>query len=529
MSTPEVEDDYSIIDRFRYWFFTKNSTRTGVLWILISGLFFLAAGAIAIEMRIELMSPELVTHTPEEYGQLFSVHGTFMIFFFAVPIFFGFASAILPQALGTDNLAFPRMNNMDLWLIMAGGLTLEMGHLLGQSPIGGWTGYPPLTTAPFQPGYGTDLWMWAVFLETLGTLMAAVNILATLIRKRSPRIPFLKMPIFAWTMLFTALLVIVAAPFLLTALSLLFLDRNLGTDFYSMVSATQLLLWQDLFWFYSHPATYVMLLPVFGIVTLIIARFSGRPIFSYVGIVVGTAGVWLFSYLIWWHHMFATGMHLGPRIFASVNTWGVSVFSGVVVFIWLASMWRAKLRLTVPMLWCLGIIATFTIGGADGVYLALVPLDVYLHDTWWLVSHFHYIIFGSTVLGTIAAIYYWFPAVMHRKLNEKAGLWHFWLTLIGINLTFFPMHNLGLHGLQRRIWTYPAEFTGTNVLIGVGTLLTAAAQLVFIGNIIHTLLKGREVDDDVWGKTHLGLAGPGAADAEPVATQPSSQKKEDAS
>jgi cytochrome c oxidase subunit I len=504
-------------DWFRYWFLTQNSTRTGVVWIVASGAFLFLAGFFALQMRAEMLTPGRWFRSPERYAELFSMHGTYMIFFFAVPVFFGFASAVLPRALGTTNLAFPRLNNLDLWLIIAGGSTLEIGSFFRQRPIGGWTGYPPLTLDAYQPGNGTDWWIWGIFLETLGTLLASVNVLATIFRRRHPDLPFLKMPIFAWTMFFTSLLVLVAAPFLLTALLLLFLDRNVGTGFFSPTDGSLILLWQDLFWFYSHPATYVMLLPAFGIVTVILARFSGRPIYSYVLLVVGTAGVWLFSYLVWWHHMFTTGMHPTARLLGSVNTWGVSIFSGIVVFAWVASLWRGRLRFTTPMLWALGVIVLFTIGGADGVYMAFIPLDYYLHDSYWLVGHFHYIIFGSTVMAAIAGIYYWFPAILGRQLDERLGKWHFWVTLVGVNLSFFPMHNLGMMGVQRRVATYDPEYLYLNWLIGLGTALTALAQVLFVYNIVRTVRRGKRADDDVWGGPRLSLAGPMADDAQPAA------------
>lgn len=502
-------------DKVRYWLFTRNCTRTGVLWVVAVFVVFFLAGLLALQMRWELASPGMQQFGPQKYAELFSLHGTIMIFFVAVPVFFGVSSAILPRVLQTDDVSFPRMNNLDLWLIILGALTLEVGYLLGQSPAGGWTGYAPLSLEQFQPGYGMDWWTWGIFLESLGTGMAAIDNLVSILRRRHPSIPFTQMPLFAWAMFFTSLLALVAVPFLLTALLLLFLNRHYAFPFYTGTNTESLLLWQDLFWFYSHPATYVMLLPAFGIVSAIIARFSGRPLFSYVLVVVGTAGVWLFSYLVWYHHMFTTGMELTARAFGSINTWAVTVFSGIVVFTWIASLWRARIRATTPMLWVFGLIFTFTIGGADGVYMAYIPIDEYFHDSYWLVAHFHYIIMGTTIFGLIAAIYYWFPLIFERKLNEALGKWHFWLSMIFFNLTFFPMHILGVLGMHRRIWTYPDMYTDLNVIVTIGAFLFGITQVLFLANVLMAGGTPRISDEEAWGATEVSLGGPNRQQAEP--------------
>lgn len=502
-------------DAVRYWLFTRNCTRTGVLWVASVIVVFVLAGLLALQMRYELASPASQGTGPEKYAELFSLHGTIMIFFVAVPVFFGVSSAILPRVLRTDDVSFSRANNLDLWLIIMGASMLEIGYLLGQRPAGGWTGYAPLSLEQFQPGNGMDWWIWGIFLESLGTGMAAVDNLTSILRRRHPDIRLSRMPLFAWSMFFTSLLAIVAVPFLLTALMLLFLDRNLGLPFYTGTSAESLILWQDLFWFYSHPATYIMLLPAFGIVSAIISRFSGRPLFSYVLLLVGTAGVWVFSYLVWYHHMFTTGLDLTARTFASVNTWGVSLFSGIVVFTWLASLWRARIRLTVPMLWALGLIFTFTIGGADGVYLAFIPVDEYFHDSYWLVAHFHYIIMGTTIFGLIAAIYYWFPLLFHRQLSERLGRWHFWLSMVTFNLTFFPMHILGVLGMQRRIWTYPDMYTDLNVLVSVAALAFALTQFLFLASLLTAAGRAEVTDEEAWGTTETNVGGPTRDEYEP--------------
>lgn len=501
------------------WLFTTNSTRTGVVWLAATFLFFVFGGYYALQMRGELIAPGETIMGPDRYAQLFSLHGTFMAFFFAVPVFFGFASIVVPRALGVTNVAFPRLNSLDLWLILVGALTLEVGYFLGQRPEAGWTSYVPLSLEPYLQGLGEDWWVWGIFMETFGTLLASINFIATILHKRPPTMLLRRMPIFVWSMLLTSILVIVAAPFLLTALSLLFLDRNFGTAFYDPTSLRAVLMWQDLFWFYSHPATYVMLLPAFGIVSAILARFSGRPLFSYGLIVLGSVGVTLFSFFLWWHHMFTTTIDMRAQAFASFNTMAVSVFSGIVVFTWLASLWRGRIRFTTPMLFALGIILMFTVGGANGVFMGYVPLDWYLHDTYWLVAHFHYIIFGSTVLGTLAAIYYWFPLALHRQLDERLGKWHFWLTIVGMNLAFFPMHFLGMDGMRRRVWDYDPSLTGWNVVITVGAFVIAAATLLFLANIALTLWRGQHVGDEVWGPTTIGPAGATPADAEPEASE----------
>ncbi|MBW3582402.1 MAG: cbb3-type cytochrome c oxidase subunit I [Euryarchaeota archaeon] len=482
----------------RAWVFTTDPVRAGVLWIAASMLFFFFGGLAALFMRTELAAPGRTIMGPEEYLGWFTLHGTFMIFFFAVVVFFGIGSAVVPRLIGANNMAFPRLNALDLWLILLGGSILELGFLFGQKPIAGWTSYPPLSLGGFSPGLGQDWWIWAVGLETFGATMAGGNFLATILRSRSPDVPLRSMPIPVWGILFSSVLVVIAGPFLLTALGFLWLDRNFGTWFFAPETLPGPLLWQDLFWFYSHPATYVMIIPAFGFLSAVLHRFSGRSVLSTFTVIMGMAGVALFGLLVWWHHMFTTGLSSAAGLFAVAMTWTVALPSGVVILSWIASLRWGRIHFTTPMLFALGFILMFTVGGANGVFLSFLPFDVYAHDTYWVIAHFHYIIFGGTVLGLFAAIYYYFPIAFGRRLSEPLGKWHFWLTVVGINLTFFPMHYLGLQGMPRRIHDYDAAWGGVNMAETVGAFITAVAQLLFLANLAVTLVRGRPGRDDPW-------------------------------
>lgn len=490
------------------WLFSTDNVRVGVMWIAATLLFFYLGGIAALLIRSELAFPGQTLLDAEQYSQYFTLHGTMMVFFFAVPVFFGLGSILVPGMIGTRNLAFPRLNSFDFWLVLVGGLVLEVGFLFGERPMSGWTSYTPLSLGEFSPGRGQDWWVWGIFIETVGGTLAGINFLVTILRDRRPGLKLRRMPLFVWAMLFTSILTVVAGPILLTALAFMFLDRNVGTAFFDPSGATGAILWQDLFWFYSHPATYVMAIPAFGVVSMILPRFSSRPILSYGAIVLATGAVTALGFLVWWHHMLVTGMHLGPRVFGAVASWAIAIPSGVLIFTWLFGLRRGRIRLTTPMLFALGWLVMFTLGGANGLFMAYVPLDTYVHDTYWLVAHLHYIIFSATVFGIFAGIYYWFPSALGITLNETLGKLHFWGAFLGMNMTFFPMHLLGLAGMPRRVHDYDATLAPINFLIAAGMFLTAAAMALFLANLAVSLRNRERLADDPWGpKDEWNLSG----------------------
>lgn len=483
----------------RSWLLSTDNVRVGTMWIAATLLFFYIGGLAAILIRSELAFPGMTFLTPEDYAAYFTLHGTMMSFFFAVPVFFGIGSILVPGMIGAKNMAFPRLNSFDFYLILLGGLILEVAFLFGERPMAGWTSYTPLSLSEFSPGRGQDWWVWGIFIETLGGTLAGINFTVTILRDRRPKLRMRALPIFVWAMLFTSILTMVAGPFLLAALVFMYLDRNLGTFLFDPTSVHGALLWQDLFWFYSHPATYVMAIPAFGIVSMILPRFSKSPIFSYGVVVFATAAITALGFLVWWHHMLVTGMEIDYRLFGALASWAIAIPTGTLIFTWLFGLRLGHIHLTTPMLFALSWIVMFTIGGANGLYMAYVPFDHYVHETYWLVAHLHYIIFSGTVLGIFAAIYYWFPSALHVKLDEGLGQLHFWGTFIGMNMTFFPMHFLGLMGAPRRVYDYGGEHFGLHFLVAGGMFLVAAASLVFLANVLITLRHRRRVIEDPWG------------------------------
>jgi cytochrome c oxidase subunit I len=478
------------------WLSTTDHKRIGILYLINSFTFFFIGGVFALLMRLELARPGTQVFPPHAYNQLFTEHGTIMIFLFIFPVLNGFGNYFVPLHIGALDMAFPRINALSFWLLPVGGLTILSGFLAkGGAAAFGWTNYVPVA---LQGKTGEDLWIVGLLIVGTSSILGAINFLVTILRLRAPGMTMTRLPIFVWAVLATSLLAILAIPVFTAGLLMLFADHRLGTVFFNAGRGGNVLLWQNVFWFFGHPEVYMLILVAWGIVSEILPVFSGKPLFGYRGVVLAFLMITALSFTVWAHHMFATGAVELP--FFSATTELISIPTGVLFFNWLATLRKGNLRFEVPMLFALGFIAMFLIGGIDGVWTAAPAVDWALHDTYWVVSHLHYVLFGGTVFGIMAGMYYWFPKMFGRMLSRKLGLWHFWVQLVGFNLTFFPMHLLGLKGMPRRIADY-APNRGWNLLnfiSSVGAYVIAISMLIFLANVIITLRKPRNAPDDPW-------------------------------
>jgi cytochrome c oxidase subunit 1 len=480
------------------WLTTVDHKKIGVLYIVNSFFFFLAAGILALVMRSELAVPGLQFLDEATYNQAFTMHGTIMIFLFVVPVLSGFANYIVPLMLGAPDMAFPRINALSFWLLPLGGLLIFSGYLFGGAAAEGWTGYNPLTQAKYSPGPGTDLWLIGLTLVGTASILGSINFIATIFKMRAPGMTLFRMPIFVWTVLVTNTLILLATPVFTAGLIALFIDRNYGGSFFDPNVGGSPILWQHIFWFFGHPEVYIVILPAMGVVSEILPVFSRKPLFGYRAFVFATIGIGLLSFSVWAHHMFMTGFVFLP--FFSFMTALIAIPTGVKFFNWMATMWRGKLSLTTPMLFALGFLSMFLIGGLSGVMLASPAVDFHLQDTYFVVAHLHYVFFGGSVFGVFAATYYWFPKITGRKLNEGLGKVHFWMHFIGFNLAFFPMHQLGLSGMPRRVADYSpdAGWTVLNLVSTAGAFLIALSIFPFLINVIASFINGEAAGDDPW-------------------------------
>jgi len=483
------------------WLTSTDHKVIGNLYLATSFGFFLFGGVLALLIRAELFEPGLqVVQSKSQYNQLFTMHGAIMLLLFATPLFAGFANAVMPLQIGAPDVAFPRLNMLSYWLFLFGGLIVVAGFLLpGGAASFGWTAYAPLSTSTYSPGQGADLWVFGLTLTGLGTILGAVNIITTIVCLRAPGMTMFRLPIFTWNALITSLMVLVAFPPLAAALLTLGADRRLGSQVFAPASGGPVL-WQHLFWFFGHPEVYVVALPFFGIVTEIIPVFSRKPLFGYKGLVMATVGIAALSVSVWAHHMYATGQVNLP--FFSFMSMLIAVPTGVKFFNWIATMWRGSLTFETPMLWALGFLATFLFGGLTGVLLASPPLGMHVTDSYFVVAHFHYVLFGTVVFSMFAGFYFWWPKLTGRMLDERLGRWHFWLTFIGFHTTFLVQHWLGVEGMPRRYADYLPEdgFTGYNQISSAGALTLAVSTLVFCYNVVVTTRHApRVLLNDPWG------------------------------
>jgi cytochrome c oxidase subunit 1 len=479
---------------------TTDHKLIGRMYLVTAFAFYVLGGVLALIMRGELARPGLQFLTPEQYNQLFTMHGTIMLLLFATPLVFAFANLAVPLQIGAPDVAFPRLNAFSYWLFLFGGLTVVSAFATPQgAPDFGWTAYTPLSNFQHSPGTGPDLWIMGLTVSGLGTILGAVNMITTIITMRAPGMTMFRLPIFTWNILATAMLVILAFPILTSALLVLWIDRHLHAQVFETQNGGPLL-WQHLFWFFGHPEVYIVALPFFGIVTEVLPVFSRKPLFGYKGMVLATLSITGLSLTVWAHHMFATGAVLLP--FFSFMTLLIAVPTGLKFFNWIGTMWRGSLTMETPMLFSLGFLVTFLFGGLTGVLLAMPPVDFHVSDTYFVVAHFHYVLFGTIVFAAYSGIYFWFPKFTGRYLDDRLGRLHFWLTFVGFHTTFLLQHWLGNKGMPRRYADYlPGDgFTTLNTVSTLGSFVLGISTLPFIYNVYRSYRYGEVVtQDDPWG------------------------------
>jgi cytochrome c oxidase subunit I len=492
------------------WITTVDHKRIGILYGATAFTFFLMGGIEALLLRIQLGTPNNTFVTPETYNELFTMHGTTMIFLAIMPLSAAFFNFIIPLQIGARDVAFPRLNAFSYWVFLLGGLFLNASWLFGAAPDTGWFGYANLTSRQYSPGLHVDFWMLG--LQTLGvaSLAAAVNFFTTVLNMRAPGMTMMRMPIFTWMSFITQVLLLLAFPVITVALILLMFDRFFGTNFFVPSAGGDPLLWQHLFWIFGHPEVYILILPAFGIVSEILPVFSRKPLFGYAAMVFSGIFIAFLGFGVWSHHMFATGMGPIADTYFSLATMVIAVPTGVKIFNWLGTIWGGSIQYKTPLYFALGFVAMFIIGGLSGVMHGSPPADLQQTDTYFVVAHFHYVMFGGSIFGLTAGAYYWWPKMFGRMLDEGLGKLHFWLMLIGFNLTFFPMHILGLNGMPRRVYTYPEGlgFEELNLLETVAAFVLAASFAVFLYNIIKTWRGPRNAPADPWNAATLEWAIP---------------------
>ncbi|MCU1371667.1 MAG: ctaD [Ilumatobacteraceae bacterium] len=481
------------------WITSTDHKVVGMSYMVTAFGFFMLGGALAGIMRAQLYSPGSRLVDEETYNQLFTMHGSIMMYLFIVPFAFGFANYIVPLQIGAREMAFPRLNALGYWLYLFGGLTMVSGFLTRNGAASfGWTGYAPLSDELRTPAIGGDLWLLAIVLTGLASVMTAVNIVATVLSMRAPGMSMFRMPIFTWNMLVTSVLVLIAFPMLTVASVMLLSDRQLGTRIFDPSGGGEPLLWQHLFWFFGHPEVYIAALPFFGVITEVLAAFSGRPIFGYKGLVAATFAIAALSVGVWAHHMFATGaVEVG---FFSGLSFLIAVPTGLKFFNWIGTLWLGSIRFQTPMLFAVGFLLLFLIGGLTGVLLASPPVDYQMHDSYFVVAHMHYVLFGGSAFALFAGVYYWFPKFTGRLLSEGWGKLHFWMMFVGFNITFLVQHLLGASGMPRRVATYRAidGFTTLNRVSSIGAALLAASTIPFLWNVWRSLRRGPVAGDNPW-------------------------------
>jgi cytochrome c oxidase subunit 1 len=483
------------------WVTTVDHKRIGILYIVTSLVFFAAGGIMALLIRAQLAAPNEHFITRNAYDQLFTIHGTTMIFLFIVPFWAGVANYLVPLMIGARDMAFPRLNALSYWLYLFGGLVMFLSFFAaGGAARAGWYSYPPLSEKFYSPGHGQDLWILSLHLVAVSGLLGAINFLCTIHNMRAPGMSWMRIPLFTWSIEIYSWLLIFVLPVIGVGLTFLLLDRTVGTHFYEPAQGGSAVLYQHLFWFFGHPEVYIIILPGFGVISEVLPVFSRKPVFGYKAIAFSTVAIGFYSMLVWAHHMFSVGLPTFLNIFFMLSSMVIAVPTGVKIFNWLATTWRGNLIFDTAMLWALGFLAIFTIGGLSGIFLAAFPVDWQVTDTYFVVAHMHYVLFGGAVFAAFAGLYYWWPKLFGRVLDEGLGKAHFWLVFIGFNLTFFPQHLLGLLGMPRRIFTYfhHGLFEAYNLLSTIGSGIMTIGLLLFLVNVVKTTRAGARAGNDPW-------------------------------
>lgn len=478
------------------WLTTTNHKDIGTLYLWLALVLFFVGGAMALIVRAELFQPGLQFVDPQFFNSMTTMHALVMVFGVVMPAFVGLANWMIPMMIGAPDMALPRLNNWSFWLLPFGFALMLSGLFVpGGGPAAGWTLYPPLS---LQAGASFPLTIFAIHILGISSILGAINIIATILNLRAPTMSLLKMPMFVWTWLITSFLLLLVMPVFAGVVTMLLTDKYFGTTFFSAAGGGDAVLYQHIFWFFGHPEVYILILPSFGVISEILSTFSRKPLFGYVSMVYATASIAFLSTIVWAHHMFTVGMPLSGELFFMFTTMVIAVPTGVKVFNWMATMWRGSLTFETPMLFAVAFLVLFTLGGFSGVMMAITPADFQYHDTYFIVAHFHYVLVPGSIFAIIAAVYYWLPKWTGYMYNETLGKWHFWLSAIFVNVTFFPMHFVGLAGMPRRIPDYAVQFADFNMVATIGAFGFGVAQLIFVYVVVACVRGGRPASTQVW-------------------------------
>lgn len=481
---------------WRRWLYATNHKDIGTLYLTFAFIMFLSGGVLALAIRAELFRPGLQFWQPELFNQFTTLHGLIMVFGAIMPAFTGLMNWMIPLLIGAPDMAFARMNNWSFWLLPPAALLLMLSFAVpGGAAAAGWTLYAPLST---QMGVGMDMTIFAIHIMGISSIMGSINIITTILNMRAPGMTLMKMPMFVWTSLITAYLLIAVMPVLAGAVTMVLTDRHFGTHFFNAAGGGDPVLYQHIFWFFGHPEVYIMALPAFGVVSQVIPAFSRKPLFGYHSMVYATSSIAILSFMVWAHHMFTTGMPATAQLFFMYSTMLIAVPTGVKVFNWVATMWQGAMSFETPMLFAIGFVCLFTMGGLSGVVLSVAAVDVQLQDTYYVVAHFHYVLVAGALFSLFSATYYWLPKWSGRMYNERMGRFHFWWSLVWFNVTFFPMHFLGLAGMPRRIPDYALQFSGFNEVASIGAFLFGFGQLILLYNVLWTIRHGPPAPAQPW-------------------------------
>jgi len=494
------------------WLTTVDHKKIAILYFTAGGFFFLLGGLEALLIRLQLMYPDQHLFVGDTYNQILTMHGTTMIFLAAMPLLFGFMNAVVPLQIGARDVAFPFVNSLGFWLFFAGGVLMNTSWFLGGAPDAGWTGYAPLSTDAYT-GRGTDFYVLGLQIAGIGTLIGGINFLVTIVNMRAPGMTFMRMPLFTWTSFITSTIILFAFPAITVGLVELMFDRIFNGNFFEVSKGGNVVLWQHLFWIFGHPEVYILILPAFGIISEVVSTFSKKRLFGYSSMVFATILIGFLSFMVWAHHMFTVGMGPVANAIFGIATMTIAVPTGVKIFNWLFTLWGGQIRFTTANLWAIGFIPTFVIGGMTGVMLAVPPADYQYHDSYFVIAHFHYVIVGGLIFSVFAGLYYWWPKMFGRLLNEGLGKLHFWTFFIGFHLCFFPQHFLGLMGMPRRYFTFmPGEgLDEGNFLSTIGALLMGVGTIVLLVNIVATSVKKPHAAADPWDARTLEWSIPSPA------------------
>jgi cytochrome c oxidase subunit I len=492
----------------RDWLTTIDHKKIGVLYGVTALIFFVIGGFEAVLLRIQLAQPEMQFLSADVYNQIFTMHGTTMVFLVGMPIAVALFNYLIPLQIGARDVAFPRLNALSYWIFLFGAIFMNASFLFGAAPNAGWFGYAPLTSSQYSPGLNIDFWVLGLQALGAASIMGGVNFITTIIQLRAPGMRLMRMPLFTWMALITSFLVVTALPVLAVALFFVTFDRFWGTNFFITQAGGDPVLWQHLFWMFGHPEVYILILPAFGIVSEIIPTFSRKPLFGYAVMVYSGALIGLIGWGVWAHHMFAVGMGPIADAFFTVATLIIAIPTGVKIFNWIATMWGGKIRLTVAMLYAIAMLLTFTIGGISGVMHATSPHNLQQTDTYFVVAHFHYVLIGGLIFAIFGSLYFWFPKITGRMMSERIGKWQFWIFMIGFNMTFMPQHWIGLLGMPRRIFTYYDELNlaALNLFSTAGALVQVVGVALLAANVVYSLRRGAPAGRNPWGAATLEWA-----------------------